>query len=432
MHNLPGSIVKTLKYRYVVYLVVALAYFFVYFHRVSTSVMAPELMREFGLSSSALGLFGSMYFWAYAASQLPAGILADRLGPRMTMAVFVGIAGLGSIVVGLANTFVMALCGRFLIGFGVGFVFVPAMRLLADWFRSNEFATFSSLLLAIGNIGALAATGPLVALMVLIGWKSSMATVGATTIAIALFCYLGIRNKPHDIGGASPAEMEGRPETRPAHTFTILQAIRMTAANWNVWTVIILFFVWYGTIMAFQGLWVGPWLITVYGVTKSEAGRLAGLIPLGMIFGCPLAGVLADRVLKSKFWVVLMGACMTSLLWIVLAGAAHGFSLKTLALFLFVYGFCNGWFVVMYANLKENVEPAVQGTATGLLNTFVFLGGAAFQQVTAAILDRTSGAHGMLTLTGFRSAFGFCLGAMLLAMVIFMSQRRRCRTAAEG
>jgi sugar phosphate permease len=416
---------KTMKYRYAIYLVIMLAYFFVYFHRVSTSIMAPDLMKTFGLSSAALGLFGSMYFWAYALSQLPAGILADRLGPRVTMAMFVAMAGVGALLLGQAESFKAALAGRFLIGFGVGFVFVPAMRLLADWFRSNEFATFSSLLLAVGNMGVLAATGPLVALMALIGWRNSMSAVGAATLIIAVLCYLVLRNKPADIGGASPAELEGRPETRPAASFTIAQAIRMSASNWNVWTVIIMFFVWYGTIMAFQGLWVGPWLVNVYGLTKTEAGRYASLIPLGMIVGCPLAGVLADRVLKSKFMVILLGACMSIVLWGVLLFMAEGMGGALVCAILFLYGFCNGFFVVMYANLKENVEPAVQGTATGLLNTFVFLGGATFQQVTAALIGKVSPAQGVFPAGSFRPAFLFCLAALFLGTVLFMTQKRK-------
>ena len=53
---------------------------FVYFHRTSTAVMAP-LVSAFNIAPTALGLFGSMYFYAYALGQLPAGIMADRWVP---------------------------------------------------------------------------------------------------------------------------------------------------------------------------------------------------------------------------------------------------------------------------------------------------------------------------------------------------------------
>jgi len=61
---------------------------------------------------------------------------------------------------------------------------------------------------------------------------------------------------------------------------------------------------------------------------------------------------------------------------------------RLLKVLFFVYGFFGGFFVVMYANLKENVDLQIQGTATGYLNTFVFIGGAVFQQVMAAIIAK--------------------------------------------
>jgi len=419
-----AAIKKTMSYRYAIYLVVALAYFFVYFHRVSPSVMAPELTTAFGIGASGLGLFSSMYFWAYAIGQLPSGIMADRLGVRTTISIFVGVAGVGALIFGMASGFNMALAGRFLVGFGVGFVYVPAMRFLADWFKSTEFATYSGILLGIGNAGALAAAAPLVVLMGAIGWRSSMTSVGIVSIIIAVLCFLIIRNKPGEVGGASPAQMEGRPETKASTSFTVGEAIGMTAKSWNVWTIIILFFVWYGTIMAFQGLWASPWLMNVYGMTKAEAGKYITLIPIGMIVGCPLSGVIADKILKSKYKVVVMGAVGAIAVWIPMVFMIDNLSPGILSVLMFLYGYFNGHFVVMYANLKENVEPAIQGTATGFLNTFVFVGGALFQQITAAIVAKAPVVNEAIATSGFKSAFVFCLAALLVALAIFLTQKK--------
>lgn len=420
----PEAVKKTMSYRYIALLAIALAYFFVYFHRVSPSVMASDLTAAFGIGASALGLFGSMYFWAYAAGQLPAGILADRIGARLTMAIFVAVAGVGALIFAYAGSFNTALAGRFLVGFGVGFVYVPAMRFLADWFKSNEFATYSGGLLAVGNIGALAAAAPLVALISAIGWRSSMSLVGFVSIGIAVLAYVLIRNKPTEIGGATPAQMEGRAETKAASSFSIGQAIAMSTKSWNVWTIIIIFFVWYGTIMAFQGLWASPWLINTYGMTKAQAASIISLIPLGMIFGCPLSGIFADKVFKSRFKVILIGVIMSIVMWIPLVFMVNTLSPGFIKVLMFLYGFFNGFFVVLYANLKENVEPAVQGTATGFLNTFVFVGGAVFQNITSAIIAKAPVVNKVIAASGFKSAFMFCLIALAVAVAVFLTQKR--------
>jgi sugar phosphate permease len=420
----PEAVKKTMSYRYAIFVVIALAYFFVYFHRVSPSVMAPELTRAFNIGASSLGLFGSMYFWAYAIGQLPAGILADRIGARSTLAIFVAVAGLGAMLFASAGSFNTALVGRFLVGFGVGFVYVPAMRFLADWFKSNEFATYSGTLLAIGNIGALAAAAPLVALMAGIGWRASMNLVGIVSLVIAVLCYLVIRNKPIDIGGATPAQMEGRPEAKPSTTYSIGEAIGMTTRSWNVWTIIIIFFVWYGTIMAFQGLWASPWLINAYGLTKAEASKIISFVAVGMVFGCPLSGILADKVLKSKFNVVVLGLIGAILIWLVMVFMVDSIPLGVMTIMMFLYGFFNGFFVVLYGNLKENVEPAVTGTATGFLNTFVFIGGAVFQNITSAIIAKAPVVNQIIASTGFKSAFTFCLVALVAATAVYFTQKR--------
>ncbi|NPV26382.1 MAG: MFS transporter [Firmicutes bacterium] len=421
-----SKIQKTLTYRYVIYIVVALAYFFVYFHRTSTAVMAPELIRDFKIDPAALGLFGSMYFYAYALGQLPAGILADRWGNRKTISVFVLIAAAGALLFGFASNFSVALVGRFLVGLGVGFVYVPAMRFLADWFKKNEFATYSGLLLAIGNIGSLASSAPLVAMMAAIGWRNSMNIVGIITIAIAVLAYAFIRNKPTDVGGATIAEIEGTAPAGPAPAaIGIGESLKIIASTYNFWTITVLFFAMYGSIMGFQGLWAGPYLMNVYGMTKTEAGKILMMIPIGMIFGCPLSGVISDKILKSRKKVVFGGTLIYILTWLPLVFMIDSMSKGFLTVLMFFYGFFGGFFVVMYANLKENVAPQIAGTGTGFLNLFVFVGGATFQQVMGAIIGSYPTINKVIPVAAFKSAFTFCLVALIVAVAFYATQKEK-------
>jgi sugar phosphate permease len=69
-------------HRWLVFGVFSLIYFFVYFHRVSTSVIAHDLLVTFQTNATALGLMSSMYFYFYALEQPLVGHLSDTLGPR--------------------------------------------------------------------------------------------------------------------------------------------------------------------------------------------------------------------------------------------------------------------------------------------------------------------------------------------------------------
>lgn len=419
-----AAIQKTLSYRYVIYALVALAYFLVYFHRTSTAVMATDLTSAFGIAPTAIGLFSSMYFYAYAIGQLPAGILADKWGIRKTMSLFVLIAGLGAILFGISSSFNTALVARFLVGLGVGFVYVPAMRFLADWFKKDEFATYSGVLLAVGNAGSLASTAPLVALMAAIGWRSSMNSVGIASLVVAVLLYMFLRNKPEDVGGANINDIQGITVTSST-PIGIGESLGILVRNYNFWTISAMFFVLYGTIMGFQGMWAGPYLMNVYHLTKADAASILMLIPIGMIFGCPIAGVIADKWLKSKKKVVMIGVFLNILTWIPLVFMIDSMGLGLIRFLMFVYGFFGGFFVIMYANLKENIDLRMAGTGVGFLNVFVFGGGAIYQQVMAAIIAKAPVTNKIIATSGFKSAFVLCLVTLIVALVFYATQKEK-------
>ena len=60
--------------------------------------------------------------------QVPSGILADTLWSKVSVTIGSLVAGIGSILFGLADDFAMASVGRFLVGLGVSVVFVGLMR----------------------------------------------------------------------------------------------------------------------------------------------------------------------------------------------------------------------------------------------------------------------------------------------------------------
>src|SRR3712207_8146413 len=66
----------------VVFAPFAAGYFLSFFYRNVNAVISRDLAREFDLAASDLGFLTSMYLLAFAAFQLPLGVLLDRYGPR--------------------------------------------------------------------------------------------------------------------------------------------------------------------------------------------------------------------------------------------------------------------------------------------------------------------------------------------------------------
>ena len=62
-------------------------YFYECLLQVSPSVMSSELMRDFAVTSQTLGILSGIYFYSYAAMQLPGGVLMDYFGPQRLLTI---------------------------------------------------------------------------------------------------------------------------------------------------------------------------------------------------------------------------------------------------------------------------------------------------------------------------------------------------------
>ena len=111
--------------RWSIFAVLIAIYMLVFFHRMAPAVISADLMKAFNTSGAALGSLAAMYFYIYTAMQIPAGVLADTLGARVTVTAGTVVAGCGSIMFGMAGTFASASVGRALVGLGVGDHILP-------------------------------------------------------------------------------------------------------------------------------------------------------------------------------------------------------------------------------------------------------------------------------------------------------------------
>src|SRR5687768_16884299 len=62
------------------------AFMVAFFHRMAPAVLADELRVGFQASAVALGTLSAVYYYVYTLMQIPAGVLADTLGPRRNVA----------------------------------------------------------------------------------------------------------------------------------------------------------------------------------------------------------------------------------------------------------------------------------------------------------------------------------------------------------
>jgi sugar phosphate permease len=79
------------------------AYFLSYLYRTANAVIGPVLSKDLALGAGSLGLLTSAYFLAFAAAQLPLGMLLDRFGARRVESGLLLIAAAGAVVFALGQ-----------------------------------------------------------------------------------------------------------------------------------------------------------------------------------------------------------------------------------------------------------------------------------------------------------------------------------------
>lgn len=402
-------------HRFVVYGIICLVYFFVYFHRVSTSVIAKDLLADLSADATALGFMSSMYFYIYAFEQPFVGFLADKLGPRRVVAWWSMAAAAGALVFGLAPNLTWACVGRALIGFGVGGVYVPALKALSQWFRKNEFAVLIGLLMTVGNFGAVIATTPLAWAAGTVGWRITFFIISGLTLALALAALFIIREAP-----APPPE-----EVKTTSGGTI-RAVLSAPFFWIAGAV---FFGVYGTLITFQGLWAAPYLTAAYSLSRIAAGNMNMLIPVGVMVGAPVLGWATDRFGIPKARMLLGIVATYTVTWVFLIFFVAPLGKPGMCAVLFVMGFVSGGFIsILWALVRENTPQRIMGAASGLLNPAPFFGVAAFQFLTGAMLDRAAADPGATyVLADFKPAFIACLIANLicLGLAFFLAGKKK-------
>jgi sugar phosphate permease len=381
---------RMLSYRWLLFATLALAYCFVYFHRNCLSVVAGDLAREFQATASAIGVLGSIYFYCYAAMQFPAGLLSDSVGPRRTVTFSLLLAAAGSLLFSLAPTLGVAKLARVMVGLGASMVFIPTMKILAQWFRAREFAFMSGMMQAAGGVGILAATSLLGVLATYAGWRLSFGIIAGCTLLIVAGAWWIVRDRPADKGWPSIAEIDHSDAATagPRKEIGLWRGVRTVLSQKYFWPVAIWFFFDCGIFFGFGSLWSGPYLSHSYGMNKVQTGAILSMIAWGMVLGGPVLGLLSQRVLRSRKKTFVLCTSTLVILLLALTLFPAGLSRGALLVWFFLFSVCSSAIVIMgFTTTKELFPVEIAGTSVGMVNFFPFFGGAVFMPLLGRVLD---------------------------------------------
>ncbi|HKA39593.1 MAG TPA: MFS transporter [Burkholderiales bacterium] len=397
---MPSRIDAGFRQGWLIFALAASAFWLSFFHRVAPAAIADELQRSFVIGGAMLGALAATYYVIYTLMQVPTGVLNDTVGPRRVLAAGCLVAGIGSLLFASADSVAAAIIGRALAGLGVSVAFVSMLKLAAEWFPENRFATITGIGAMIGLTGALAAAAPLAWAVTLVSWRVVFTAAGAASLLLGVAIALIVRDRP-----AGPAAER---RATPGSPLRWREGLDLVARSPGTWPCFWFGFGMSGSYMTFVSLWAVPYFVHGYGMSAIEATQHTSVMLVCLALSQGVIGALSDRVGRRRPLIV--GSALAYLAcWAAwLAGAASlpgaGYAVSAV-MGLSVCGMTLSW-----ACAKELNPPRYSGIAISLVNTSGFLAVGLLQPLVGWLVDRgAAGAvhsaatylPGMVLLTAF-------------------------------
>jgi predicted MFS family arabinose efflux permease len=393
----------------IIVMTLATAYVASHFFRASNVTIGLDLMRDLAIGPEALGALTGAFFFGFAAMQIPCGFFFDHFGPRRTVAGMLILATIGGVTFTLAPTWPVLLTGRVLMGAGFGAMLIGSMVVISRWFAPDRFSTLTAMVLSIGLLGNLAATTPLAWASQAIGWRSVFGAAVVFTALAAITVWLVVRDAP-----------PGHPflARTPEPPRLMLQGLMEVLRNLRLRPILALNFCNYACTFTVQGLWGGPFLREVHGLSPIAAGNvlLAAVVAYqaGMLAFGPL-----DRLLDTRKWIATAGSVAIISILGTLALAAHPPLWVPVGAIVGI-GFFSASSTMVMTHGRGIFPDRLIGRGIATINATVMLGVACMQTISGIIVGAFEPlADGARTETAYRALFAVLAMVLSVAVAIY-------------
>lgn len=378
------------------------AYVLSQFYRAFLAVMAPVLNADIGATPEDLSRASGLWFLVFAAMQIPVGWLLDNVGPKKTSSILFGIGAAGGAALFAVaqgpGTVNMAMA---LIGIGCSPVLMANYFTFARVFEPRVFGTLAGVVLGTGTFGNVVASYPMAWAVETMGWRETMWGLAAISLLIALVMAVLVKDPP-------PFEHE--PGAKKGSVLTLL-------AIPALWFIIPIQIVNYAPAAGLRGLWAGPYLEDVFGLTSNGIGIVTLVMALAMIAGNFLYGP-ADRLFGTRKWVIFVGNGLAALslfgLWLFPDN-----SVVTTTLLLSAVGLFGASFPLIMAHARAFFPPHLAGAGVTLINLMGIGGVSLFQFASGGIFAATK--EGAASAAApYQSLFLFFGIPLLIGLAIYL------------
>jgi len=273
-----------------------------YLHRYSWNFVGPMMQKEYGFDNTRAGFVFSMFYWTYAAGQIPSGVLIDLFGPHLFLGVSVVLWSAALMGFGLTRSLMVVGTLRLLFGAAQAGCYPGLTKVTRVWFPPRSRTMVQGwVATAFGRGGG--ALSPILLGSVLMGycqltWQQALGVLGLVGVAFGITFLILFRNSPAEHPSVNNAERDliaaGQVEQSSRGTLSWSRAAR--SGSLQCFTV--QQFMDAGSDVAFVYL-IGGYFLDRHGLKIDQAGWMTSLPLWGGALGGIVGGWLNDRLIRT-------------------------------------------------------------------------------------------------------------------------------------
>jgi MFS family permease len=408
---------------WIVFSVAGFAYLCSVMQRSTLGVAGLDAVERFHVQAAVLSTMAVVQIVAYAALQVPIGVLIDRIGPKRLIIVGGVLMTVGQFAVAFAPDIGLAIVGRILVGGGDAFTFISAQRSVASWFSGRRAPMMSQLLGTAGQLGQVLSAVPFALALHAWGWQPAFTAASSLTLLATLLVVSLFSDSP-----------EPRPVTEPLLVATPLRRLRDALARPGTQLGFWAHFVTQSSVTTFVLLWGVPFLSVGLGYGSATAALMLSIVPVTSIVLGPVLGILTARYPMRRSNVVIGIVVAMAIAWGVLL-AWPGVPPLWLVIAVIVVISVGGPGSLIGFDYARSFNPARSlGSANGIVNVGGFLASFVMMYLIGLVLDLLDSARGgtgeavsVYSLDSFRIAFLVQFVIVGIGVAFLVSARRRTR-----
>ncbi len=402
-----------------------------YVDKNTLALLAPTIQKDLGLTDQHYANIQNAFQVAYTIALLGSGIIVDKLGPRMSLALFVCWWSLANTFTSLARSFMSLGVFRFLLGLGEAGNWTASPKTVSEWFPPKERGLAIGIYTAGTPIGMTLAPIFIVWLSMAWSWRATFVVTGLLGLVWLIpWLFLCRPVKSHPLLTESErawilsSAEGGTANGSEASGWTWTQIFRQPV----VWALL------FGRMLSdpvwfFYQNWYPKYLVTARGLTQADV-KITWIMFLAAGLGSLVGGWLAGRLIRRGVaperarLFVMLGCAFFMPLSLMVANAPTAMqSLLFASLIVFAH---LAWLTNISALVVDVVPKSSLGSVFGIVAAGSSLGAIMMNNMVAKLL-RPDALTKLVQPDAYTSWYSLaaCLHIAVIPMLMWFVLRRR-------